>query len=258
MNRMSKFMRNGKSLILAYDQGLEHGPADFDDNNVDPEYVINIARKGGYDAFACQKGIAESYYGNEKVPLLLKLNGKTAIYGREPIARQNCSVKYAVKLGAAAVGYTIFIGSEHESTMMAEFGKIQEEAHDHGIPVILWIYPRGEFVKSDITKEVVAWAARTGLELGADAVKVKYTGEIKSFNWAVRSAGKTPIYMAGGPKPATEEEFLRQARDCMKAGAVGLAVGRNVWQSSDPIRTSKRLNAIVIEGKTLEDALKIK
>ena len=70
-------MRNGKSLILAYDQGLEHGPTDFDDNNVDPEYVINIARKGGYDAFACQKGIAESYYGNEKVPLLLKLNGKT-------------------------------------------------------------------------------------------------------------------------------------------------------------------------------------
>jgi class I fructose-bisphosphate aldolase len=255
---MSKFMRNGRSMILAYDQGLEHGPTDFDDRNVDPEYVINIARKGGYDAFACQKGIAESYYHNEKVPLLLKLNGKTAIYGREPVARQNCSVKYAIRLGAAAVGYTIFIGSAHESEMMAEFGRIQEEAHEHGMPVVLWVYPRGEFVKNDITREVVAWAARTGLELGADAVKVKYTGEIESFRWAVRAAGKTLVYMAGGPKPATEGEFLRQVGECMKAGAVGVAVGRNVWQSSDPIRTSKRLNAIVIEGKRLEDALKIK
>jgi class I fructose-bisphosphate aldolase len=255
---MNKLMRDGKSLILAYDQGLEHGPTDFNDKNVDPTYVVDIARRGGFDAFVSQKGIAERYYNNEKVPLLLKLNGKTAIYGKEPMARQNCSVEYAIKLGASAVGYTIYIGSAYESEMMAEFGRIQEEAHAHNLPAILWIYPRGEFVKNDTTKEMVAYAARAGMELGADAVKIKYSGDIESFRWAVRAAGKTPVYMAGGPKTATEDEFLRHVSECVKAGASGVAVGRNAWQSDDPFRTARRLNAIVIQGKPLEEALKIK
>ncbi len=258
MNRMDKLMRNGRSLILAYDQGIEHGPTDFDDRNVDPAYVVKIAREGGFDAFVSQKGIAENFYSGEKVPLLIKLNGKTAIYKKEPIARQNCSVDYAVKLGAAAVGYTIYIGSAHEGEMMAEFGRIQEQAHEHGMPAILWIYPRGEFVREDASRDMVAYAARTGMELGADAVKIKYSGDVESFSWAVKAAGKTPVYMAGGPKTATEDEFLKHVSDCMKAGAAGVAVGRNAWQSDDPLRTARRLNAIVIQNKTLDEALAIK
>jgi fructose-bisphosphate aldolase, class I len=256
MDRMSKLMRNGKSLILAYDQGLEHGPTDFNEVNIDPSHVVEIARNGGFDAFVAQKGIARNYYVDEKVPLLLKLNGKTAIYGKEPVAKQNCSVEYAVKLGASAVGYTIYIGSAHESEMMAEFGRIQEEAHEHGIPAILWIYPRGEYVKSDTAGEMVAYAARAGLELGADAVKVKYSGDPESFRWAVKAAGRIPVYMAGGPKTSNDEQFLRQVSECMKAGASGVAVGRNVWQSEFPLRIAHRLNALVIQGKSLEDALK--
>ncbi len=257
MNRISKLMRDGRSLILAYDQGLEHGPTDFDGRNVDPSYVVKIAREGGFDAFVAQKGVAENYYMGEKVPLLLKLNGKTAIYGKDPVARQNCSVEYAAKLGATAVGYTIYIGSAYEGEMMAEFGRIQEQAHERGMPAVLWIYPRGEFVKNDVTREMVAYAARAGMELGADAVKIKYSGDAESFAWAVKSAGKTPVYMAGGPKASTEEEFLRHVSDCIRAGAAGVAVGRNAWQSDDPMRTARRLNAIVIGRKPLEEALGI-
>lgn len=256
MGRMNRFMRNGHSLILAYDQGLEHGPTDFNEKNVDPAYVIDIANRGGFDAFVCQKGIAEKYHELIDVPILMKVNGKTAIFGRDPVARQNCSVSYAEKLGASAIGYTIYIGSQFEGEMMAEFGRIQEEAHDLGLAVVLWIYPRGEYVKNDTAPEMIAYAARSALELGADAAKIKYTGDRKSFSWAVRAAGSIPVYMAGGKKTKDETDFLRQAHDCISAGATGLAVGRNVWQSEDPIEFSKRLNSVVIEGREPETVLK--
>ena len=248
MGRMNRFMRNGRSLILAYDQGLEHGPTDFNERNVDPAYVIDIANHGGFDAFVCQKGIAENYHDLLDIPLLLKLNGKTQIHGKEPLARQNCSVIRAERLGAAAVGYTIYLGSQFEPEMAAEFGKIEEEAHDAGLAVVLWIYPRGEYVKNDTAREMVAYSARAALELGADAAKIKYTGDRESFAWAVKSAGRIPVYMAGGKKTKNEDEFLHQAAECVAAGATGLAVGRNVWQSDDPIAFSKRLNSVVIDG----------
>jgi len=257
MGRMNRFMRNGHSLILAYDQGIEHGPTDFDGRNVDPAFVVDIANKGGFDAFACQKGIAEKYHAELQIPLLLKLNAKTAIYGKDPVARQHCSVDYAVKLGASAVGYTIYIGSAHEAEMISEFGRIEEEAHAAGLAVVLWVYPRGEFVKNDTTREMVAYASRTALELGADAAKVKYTGDRESFAWVVKSAGKIPVYMAGGKKAEDEKEFLNQASEAVSAGAAGLAVGRNVWQSDDPLRTARRLNAVVIEGKSVSEALRL-
>lgn len=183
------------------------------------------------------------------MPLLLKVNGKTAVYGGDPVARQNCSVDYAGKLGASAIGYTIYIGSRFEGEMMAEFGRIEEEAHSIGLAAVLWIYPRGEYVKNDTSPELVAYSARTALELGADAAKIKYTGDRKTFSWAVKSAGKIPVYMAGGKKTKDEADFLQQAADCVAAGAAGLAVGRNVWQSDDPLGLSGKLNSLVIEGK---------
>ena len=106
-------------MILAYDQGLEHGPTDFNDKNIDPSYIIEIANKGKFNGLVLQKGIAEKYYRG-KVPLILKLNGKTNLLKGEPIAKQLCSVKEAIELGAKAVGYTIYVGSIHEPEMFKE------------------------------------------------------------------------------------------------------------------------------------------
>ncbi len=256
MGRMNRFMRNGRSIILAYDQGIEHGPTDFDGRNVDPKFVIDIANKGGFDAFACQKGIAEKYHEMIEIPLLIKLNAKTNIYGKEPVAKQLCSVDYASRLGAAAVGYTIYIGSEFEGDMVQEFGKIEEEAHGAGLAVVLWVYPRGEYVKDDTARDMVAYAARAALEFGADAAKVKYTGDKESFSWVVKSAGNVPVYMAGGKKTKNESEFLTHVSGALDAGAAGIAVGRNVWQSSDPLRTAKVLNELIIERKSPEKVTK--
>jgi len=240
------FLKNGRGLIIAYDQGLEHGPsADFDNRNVDPAFIVDIANKGGFTALALQKGTAEKYYDG-KTPLILKLNGKSALPRGEPISRQHCSVRYAEKLGAKAVGYTVFLGSSFESEMVAEWGKIQEEAHDRGMAAILWVYPRGAAVASDTTPDIVAYAARAGLEFGADIVKIKYSGDPKTFAWAVKAAGKAKVVMSGGPK-TTDEGFLAQVRGVMEAGGAGLAVGRNVWQHPEPLKITEELKKVIWE-----------
>jgi class I fructose-bisphosphate aldolase len=129
--------------------------------------------------------------------------------------------------------------------MLSEFGKVQEEAHERGLPAIAWIYPRGAGVQNDTSKEIVAYAARTGLELGADAVKIKYTGDSASFSWAVKAAGGVKVFMSGGPKAPTDEDFLNQVRGVIDAGATGLAVGRNVWQNRDPLSMAEKLRKVI-------------
>jgi len=241
-------MKRGKALFLSYDQGLEHGPtSDFNDKNVDPLYILDIAKKGGFQGIVFQKGIAEKYnreIKKSKVPLILKLNGKTKIYKGEPISSLIATVDEAIKLGASAVGYTIYIGSKHEAEMFETFEKIERKAHAKGIPVIAWIYPRGKSVKNDVSREMISYAARTGLELGADIVKLKYGGNPKDLAWAVKSAGRTKVVVAGGTKKG-EKEFLKQVRDIMKTGAVGLAIGRNVWQHKKPLEITKKIKKIV-------------
>lgn len=244
-DRMAPFLRDGRGMILAYDQGLEHGPSvDFDERNVDPSFIMDLAVKGGFTGVAFQKGVAERFY-NGKVPLIVKINGKTSLPKGEPVSRQVCSVDYAVSLGAKAVGYTIYLGSGLEADMLSEFGRIQEDAHRRGIAAIAWVYPRGAAVQNDTSKEIVAYAARAGLEVGADAVKIKYTGDSATFAWAVKSAAGVKVFMSGGPKAPTDELFLEQVRGVIHAGAAGLAVGRNVWQNREPLVMAEQLRKII-------------
>ncbi len=236
----------GRAIFLPYDQGLELGPDDVGQIAIDPDFILRIAEQGGYNGIILQKGIAEKYYSKEKyrVPLILKLNGKTELSSGDPISRQVCSVEEALGLGAAAVGYTIYIGSEYESIMMAEFGKIVEQARPLKLPVIAWCYPRGKNIKDETSPDNVIYAARVGLELGADIVKIKYCGSKECFEQAVKAAGKTKVMMAGGPK-ADEKEFLEHVRNVMAAGAIGIVAGRNVWLDKQPLRVTEEIKKIV-------------
>jgi class I fructose-bisphosphate aldolase len=248
---LNKITTKGKCLFLAYDQGLEHGPTDFNDKNIDPKYIIDIAKKGKYNGVVFQKGIAEKYnreIKQSKVPLIVKLNGKTNLFKGEPIARQLCTIKEAVKLGAKAVGYTIYIGSDYEDEMMQEFESIQREAHSKKLPVIVWIYPRGKSVEKKSKHELMIYAARTGLEIGADIIKLQYTGKLKDLQWAVKSAGKTKVVVAGGIKKG-EKELLKQVKEIMQSDCIGLAIGRNVWQHPNPLEITNKIRGIVFGGK---------
>lgn len=245
--KLSKITTKDKALYLAYDQGIEHGPTDFNDKNVDPNYIIEIARKGKYNAVIFQKGIAEKYrveIKKSKVPLIIKLNGKTSLRKGEPLSTQLCSVSEAIKLGAKAVGYTIYLGSEFESVMLQEFESIEREAHEKNIPVIAWIYPRGKGIKGKSERELLAYSTRAGLELGADIVKIHWNGNPSDLKWAVKSAGRTKIVVAGGLK-TDESSLLKNAKNAMKAGAVGLAIGRNVWQNKKPLEITKKIRKII-------------
>src|SRR6266566_4575789 len=228
---MDNFLKNGKGLLLAYDQGFEHGPStDFNEKNIDPNYVLDIAVKGQFTGVVLHKGIAEKYY-NSKIPLIIKLNGKTSLPKGEPISSQVCSVEEAISLGAKGVGYTIYLGSANENIMLQEFGEIQEDAHEEGVPAIAWIYPRGEAVKNDTAPEIVSYA--------------------------VKAAGLAKVFMSGGPKAPTDETFLNQVKGAIDAGATGLAVGRNVWQHTDPLKMSSALREIIFNGKEVDRALQM-
>lgn len=244
---LNKILKKGKAMYLAYDQGLEHGPADFNDENVDPLKIIDIAKNGRFTGIVFQKGIAEKYQKEIKklkVPLILKLNGKTNLFKGEPFSEQICSVGEAIKLGTRAVGFTIYVGSEHEAHMMKDFARIEEEAHSRGIPVIAWVYPRGKSIKGRQERELMAYACRVGLEIGADIVKVHWNGNLKDLKWAVKSAGKCKVVVAGGLKVG-EKEFLSGVREAMKSGVIGIAVGRNVWQNRRPLEVARKLRGII-------------
>ena len=246
-------LKNGTALFLPYDQGLEHGPRDFFANPSagDPKYILELAVEGGFNGVALQIGTAEKFFWDYagEVPLILKLNGRTEIPpAGAPRSPMNASVDDAVRLGADAVGYTLYVGSEQQETDFETLSQVRQAAHRAGLPLIVWSYPRGKAVDAKGGKESfyeVDYAARTAAELGADVVKVNfpkggsvdgvpkaYAGEVAdqaAVNAVVASAVRTPVLLSGGERGG-DEEVLEKARMAMEAGAMGLIFGRNVWQ----------------------------
>ena len=249
---LKRITKNGRALLLAYDHGMEHGTADFDSRSIDPEKVLAIADCGLFTGVVLQKGVAEKYYDSKKrqVPLIVKLNGKTnLIADSDPYSPQLCSVKEAIELGASAVGYTVYVGSSHEAKMMDEFAKIERETDKYGLPLIGWMYPRGKAVAGkEYSKEILSYAARLALEVGAEMVKIPYSGDKESFSWVIKAAGKMPVVIQGGPK-IEKSRFYQMIRDVLAAGAVGLAVGRNVWQAEEPMKAAEEINKIIFDEK---------
>ena len=246
---LSKISTNEKALFLAYDQGMEHGPSDFDDDSIDPNYVLSIAIEGEYNAVIFQKGVAEKYYDpvlHSRIPLIVKLNGKTNLVEGEPYSPLLATVEEAQKLGALGVGYTIYLGSEHEAKMFSDFETVEREAHAKHLPVMVWMYPRGKAIEGKSKEELAAYSARVALELGADIVKLKYPGSVAAMKDVVATAGKTKVVVSGGEK-IEEEKFIVMAQEVMESGAAGMAVGRNVWQAKDPLGVTEKLKRIIFE-----------
>ena len=247
---------NGTLLLLPIDQGLEHGPRDFFPNPPakDPDFQLRLAQEGNFSGIVFQYGIAQKYmqqYAGE-VPLVLKLNGKTEIPSdTAPISPLIASVEDAVRLGADAVGYTLYVGSSIQDQDFGQFRAVREEADAYGMPIIVWAYPRGEAIEAKGGRDslyAVDYATRVAAELGADVVKVnmpKINPEKdklapKPYNsmqpsqedaarMVVESAGRTLVLFSGGEMQG-EGNVIEKARTAMDAGATGLIFGRNIWQ----------------------------
>ena len=250
--------RDGKVLILAYDHGLEHGPTDFDPvpATMDPSTVFDIATHEAVTGLAVQKGVAEAFYPSyeEDVNLVAKVNGTSNLWMGEHDSAVNWTVDYAAELGADAIGFTLYGGSNHEVEMAEEFKEAQEAARANDLPVVMWSYPRGQGVKNDTKDGVIAYAARLALELGADVAKVKYPGSSEAMEWVVDSAGPVKVIMSGGSK-TDDLAFLQQVESVIEAGGAGLAVGRNVWQRENAREMLDALELVIHEGQSAEEAL---
>jgi class I fructose-bisphosphate aldolase len=244
---------NGTALFLPYDQGLEHGPRDFfpDPAATDPRYIIKLALEGGFNGIAIQVGLAEKFYWDYagEVPLILKLNGKTDIPpDLRALSPLHASVEDAVRLGADAVGYTLYVGSPAQAVDCAQLHEVRRDAQRFGMPLIVWAYPRGEAIENKGGKDsfyAVHYAARVASELGADVVKVSFPRPEKqaavpdayartftsqeAMEEVVRAANRTLVLVSGGTR-AGDAEMIEKAHESMTAGATGLIFGRNVWQ----------------------------
>src|SRR5215204_6619934 len=171
---------NGTLMLLPIDQGIEHGPRDFFPNpaSKDPEYQFSLAAEAGYSAIACQIGLATRYYPDYagQVPLILKVNGKTDIPpSDEALSTTNASVEDAVRLGADAVGYTLYVGSPRQDEDLAQLRQVRQDCDRFGMPLIVWSYPRGEAVDGKGGANsfyAIDYAARMAMEMGADVVKL--------------------------------------------------------------------------------------
>ncbi len=266
---------NGNLLFLPIDQGLEHGPRDFFSNpeSANPEYQLRIAKEGRYSGIVFHIGIAERYMRQwaGEVPLVLKVNGKTEIPSDKiALSPITASVEDAVRLGADAVGYTLYVGSPAQTEDFQQIHEVRRACERYGMPLIVWSYPRGEAIEAKGGKDslyAIDYAARVAAELGADVIKLnmpsvnpdKLAAAPKPYNTlqmslqeataqVIRSAGKSLVIFAGG-EMKTDEDTLARARLAMQAGASGLIFGRNIWQRKheDAVRITQEIHKIIGE-----------
>jgi len=166
---------NGTLMFLPIDQGIEHGPRDFFPNpaSKNPDYQFKLAVEAGYSGIACQIGFATKYYPDYagQVPLLLKVNGKTDIApSDEAFSAVNASVEDAVRLGADAVGYTLYVGSPRQDEDLRQLGEVREDCDRYGMPLVIWSYPRGSAVDKKGGANsfyAIDYAARMAMEMGS-------------------------------------------------------------------------------------------
>ncbi len=252
----------GKMVILPVDQGFEHGPARSFAKNApgyDPLYHYQLAIDAGCNAYAAPLGFIEAgarqFAG--RIPTILKLNNSDSLYSSDdPCPAITGSVDDALRLGCAAIGYTIYPGSSHRNEMYGDLRAIAEEAKAAGLAVVVWSYPRGGGLSKDgeTSIDVAAYAAQIAAQLGAHVIKVKpptalieqdaarkvYESEgIKIDTLAdrvshvIQSAfdGRRIVIFSGGAAKG-EDEVLEEIKGIADGGGFGSIMGRNSFQRS--------------------------
>src|SRR3989338_2753192 len=267
---------NGTLMILPIDQGIEHGPLNFFANppSEDPDFQYRLALEGGFSAIALHIGLAAKYSRKYvgRVPLILKINGKTNVPSDDnAFSPLTACVEDAVRLGADAVGYTLYAGSPSQDRDIKQLNDVRFECEKFGMPLIVWSYPRGSAIDSKAGKDslyAIDYEARLACEFGADIVKInvpkidesKMDKLPKPYNTlklsyeeaiakVVRSAGRTMVLFSGGSKES-DEDLIRKAKACMANGATGLIFGRNMWQRefSNAMAISKQIKQLMLES----------
>ena len=237
----------GRTVIVPLDHGIILGPVPGIE---DPSETVRKVVAGGANAVLFNTGLANSIYGaymNRCGAICNLINSITAASDLTLIS----SVESAIRSGADAVSVQVLVGSPHERHMLNNARIVADECARWSMPLLAMMYATEEALAERGT-EVELLAARAGAELGADIVKVSYTGDRDSFK-ALVDACPRPVVIAGGPKQETVRGVLEMVEDAIDCGAAGVALGRNIWQNSDPVSMTAALVDIIQHGKTVAE-----
>ncbi|MHC4679253.1 MAG: 2-amino-3,7-dideoxy-D-threo-hept-6-ulosonate synthase [Planctomycetota bacterium] len=244
-----------RTVIIPMDHGVTVGPIE---GLADMRTAVSNVVAGGANAILMHKGIVRAGHRGtgRDVGLIIHLSAGTAI-SPDPNAKELvCTVEEAIKLGADAVSVHINLGAETDKEMLRQLGQISERCFEWQMPLVAMMYARGPKIKDEYDLDNVKHAARVGAELGADIVKVVYTGSVESFATVVEGC-PVPVVIAGGPKMGSDEEIFRMVQSALEAGAAGVSIGRNAFQHKSPTKMMQALSKMVHEGASVEEAGKI-
>ncbi len=243
----------GRTVIVPMDHGVTVGPIE---GLIDMKTTVNQVASGGANAIVIHKGLVEGGHRRrgKDVGLIIHLSGSTSLSPFPNAKTLVCTVEEAVKLGADALSIHVNIGNGTEREMLSDLGWVAREARDWGMPLLAMMYPRGEKIQDEYDPTVIAHVARLGAELGADIIKVSYTGSVETFRKVVAGC-PVPVVIAGGPKMSSDRDILEMVKGSIEAGGAGVSIGRNVFQHRDPSRMVGAISLLVHENSSVGEAL---
>ncbi|HEX9059691.1 MAG TPA: 2-amino-3,7-dideoxy-D-threo-hept-6-ulosonate synthase [Clostridia bacterium] len=247
--------KSGNAVLVPLDHGVTMGPIEGLKNI--KQTIVNMS-SSNIDGVILHKGVVNKTveYFRKDMNLLVHLNASTEISKDPNLKTLVCTVEEAIQLGADGVSMQINLGSDNEASMLKDFGEVGKKCSDWGMPLLAMMYTRGGNIKNE-TASYIKLAARVACELGADMVKVNFTGDIESFRNVVEGCS-IPVLVAGGKKASSADKILKDISMAMAAGARGVACGRNVFQHENPVEFCRTVSAIVHEKASIDDIAQIK
>lgn len=247
-NRLSKVIspKTGRTVMLAVDHGYFQGPTT---GLKKPKEMIEPLLPYA-DCLFITRGILRNCINTDiNTPIFLRVSGGPSVLGELSNEDITTSMKEAIRLNAAGVGMSIFVGAKNEDRTISNLGRLVNEAEEYGIPVLA-ITAVGKEMARDA--RYLGLASRIAAEIGAHIVKTYYCEDFKS----VVEGCPVPIVIAGGKK-IPEKDALQMAHNAISEGAIGVDMGRNIFQSEKPVGMIKAIKAIVHENKSVDEAFNI-
>jgi DhnA family fructose-bisphosphate aldolase class Ia len=246
------FRPDGRALIVAFDHGMMDGPAPGMEQ---PAETLQKIVAGGADAILTTYGIATRFTKEiARLGLILRLDGGGTKLGEMGPGSQFYTVADALRIGADAVAISAFPGAPDEESSLRMLADVAGEAHAWGLPLMGEMVPGGFDSPAHLrTAESVAIAARVGAELGADWVKIPYA---EGFS-QVTSGCYVPAVILGGAKKGDERVMLEKIRAALDVGAMGVAIGRNIFQADDPAAMTAAVAALIHEDASIDEAMEL-
>jgi putative autoinducer-2 (AI-2) aldolase len=250
-NRMSKLIKpkTGRAVWLAVDHGYFLGPiSKLEQPRKTIEPLLPYC-----DALMLTRGVLRNCIDADiDTPIILRASGGNSIVGRA-LSNEGitASMEDAIRLNVSAVALSVYIGTEHEHQTLINLSKLIDEGQKYGLPVLAVTAVGKELEKRDA--RYLSLCCRISAELGAQMVKTYYCEDFEK----VTKSCPVPIVIAGGPKLDTDEDAFKLAYEAIQQGAVGVDMGRNIWQSDFPVAKIKAIHAIVHENATAKKAIEI-